>query len=166
MAPSKPLAAVALLLLLALLMVADAQPASKIDCPSACKVRCAKNWKNKMCNRMCNICCGKCNCVPSGTSQATQFRACISDFGMAKILNTGGQNLTRLAGTKGYIAPELAYTDNVTEKCDVYSLGVLVLEIFMGSHPGDFISSLSLGTKNNDLVMKATPLTPAPVENG
>ncbi|KAE8791080.1 peamaclein-like [Hordeum vulgare] len=72
MAPSKPLAAVALLLLLALLMVADAQPASKIDCPSACKARCAKNWKNKMCNRMCNICCGKCNCVPSGTSQATR----------------------------------------------------------------------------------------------
>ncbi|XP_044971126.1 MDIS1-interacting receptor like kinase 2-like [Hordeum vulgare subsp. vulgare] len=83
-----------------------------------------------------------------------EFRACISDFGMAKILNTGGQNLTRLAGTKGYIAPELAYTDNVTEKCDVYSLGVLVLEIFMGSHPGDFISSLSLGTKNNDVSMK------------
>uniref|UniRef100_A0A453GZU7 non-specific serine/threonine protein kinase n=1 Tax=Aegilops tauschii subsp. strangulata TaxID=200361 RepID=A0A453GZU7_AEGTS len=77
------------------------------------------------------------------------FRACISDFGTAKILNICDQNLTRLAGTKGYIAPELAYTENVTEKCDVYSFGVLVLELFMGSHPGDLLSSLSLATKSN-----------------
>ncbi|VAI00493.1 unnamed protein product [Triticum turgidum subsp. durum] len=78
-----------------------------------------------------------------------EFRACISDFGMAKILNIYGENLTRLAGTKGYLAPELAYTENMTEKCDVYSFGVLVLELFMGSHPGDLLSSFSLATKNN-----------------
>jgi len=78
-----------------------------------------------------------------------EFRACISDFGTAKILNIYGQNLTRLAGTKGYLAPELAYTENVTEKCDVYSFGVLVLELFIGSHPGDLLSSLSLATKNS-----------------
>ncbi|XP_037427600.1 MDIS1-interacting receptor like kinase 2-like [Triticum dicoccoides] len=82
-----------------------------------------------------------------------EFRACISDFGTAKILNIYGQNLTRLAGTKGYLAPELAYTENVTEKCDVYSFGVLVLELFMGSHPGDFLSSLSLATKNNGVCL-------------
>ncbi|VAH24323.1 unnamed protein product [Triticum turgidum subsp. durum] len=81
-----------------------------------------------------------------------EFRACISDFGTTKILC--GQNLTRLAGTKGYIAPELAYIDHVTEKCDVYSFGVLVLEIFMGSNPGDSLSSLSLGTKNNDVCLQ------------
>jgi serine/threonine protein kinase len=34
-----------------------------------------------------------------------EFRACISDFGTAKILNIDGPNLTRLAGTKGYLAP-------------------------------------------------------------
>uniref|UniRef100_A0A8R7U3L1 non-specific serine/threonine protein kinase n=2 Tax=Triticum urartu TaxID=4572 RepID=A0A8R7U3L1_TRIUA len=83
-----------------------------------------------------------------------EFRACISDFGTAKILNIYGQNLTRLAGTKGYLAPELAYTENVTEKCDVYSFGVLVLELFMGSHPGDLLSSLSLATKNNFVCMR------------
>ena len=33
------------------------------------------------------------------------FRACISDFGTAKILNIDGQNLTRVAGTRGYLAP-------------------------------------------------------------
>ena len=38
---------------------------------------------------------------------------------------------------------ELAYTMEVNEKCDVYSFGVLTLEIIMGKHPGDLISSLT-----------------------
>ncbi|CAK9141443.1 unnamed protein product [Ilex paraguariensis] len=31
----------------------------------------------------------------------------------------------------------------VTEKCDVYSFGVLVLEVLMGTHPGEVISSMN-----------------------
>jgi serine/threonine protein kinase len=34
-----------------------------------------------------------------------EFRACISDFGIAKILDVDASNCTRLAGTKGYLAP-------------------------------------------------------------
>ncbi|XP_047079108.1 tyrosine-sulfated glycopeptide receptor 1-like [Lolium rigidum] len=83
-----------------------------------------------------------------------EFRAFISDFGTAKILNVNSPNLTRLVGTKGYIAPELAYTENVTEKCDVYSFGVLVLELFMGSHPGNLLSSIYLTTNKNDVCLK------------
>jgi serine/threonine protein kinase len=49
---------------------------------------------------------------------------------------------------------ELAYTENVTEKCDVYSFGVLVLELFVGSHPGNLLSSLSLATKSNDVCLQ------------
>jgi serine/threonine protein kinase len=49
---------------------------------------------------------------------------------------------------------ELAYTENVTEKCDVYSFGVLVLELFMGSHPGKFLSSLPLATKDNEVYLQ------------
>jgi len=71
-----------------------------------------------------------------------EFKACISDFGLAKILDVNASNCTTLAGTKGYLAPELAYTTRVTEKCDVYSFGVLVLELLMGHHPGDFLSSM------------------------
>ena len=58
---------------------------------------------------------------------------------------------------------ELAYTMEVTEKCDVYSFGVLTLEILMGKHPGDFLTSSS------DMI--DTPLTkildqrlPSPVD--
>ncbi|KAF0932194.1 hypothetical protein E2562_008720 [Oryza meyeriana var. granulata] len=80
-----------------------------------------------------------------------EFRACISDFGMAKILDVKASTCTKLAGTKGYLAPELAYTTRVTEKCDVYSFGVLVFELFMGHHPGDFLSSLSTAKESTSL---------------
>ncbi|XP_035545196.1 MDIS1-interacting receptor like kinase 2-like [Juglans regia] len=72
----------------------------------------------------------------------SQCEAHVSDFGTAKILDLNSSNWTSLAGTYGYIAPELAYTMEVTEKCDVYSFGVLSLEVIMGKYPGDFISSV------------------------
>lgn len=40
------------------------------------------------------------------------------------------------------IVVELAYTMEVNEKCDAFSFGVLCLEIIMGNHPGDLISSM------------------------
>ncbi|KAM3206076.1 hypothetical protein ACQJBY_061635 [Aegilops geniculata] len=81
--------------------------------------------------------------IKSSNVLLLEFKACISDFGLAKVLDVNGSNCTNLAGTKGYLAPELAYTTRVTEKCDVYSFGVLVLELFMGHHPGDFLSSIA-----------------------
>ncbi|KAJ0780225.1 putative protein kinase RLK-Pelle-LRR-XI-1 family [Helianthus annuus] len=65
----------------------------------------------------------------------------ISDFGTARLLKPDSSNWTSFAGTFGYAAPELAYTMEVNEKCDVYSFGVLTLEIIMGKHPGDFLTS-------------------------
>ncbi|WCJ44476.1 Leucine-rich repeat receptor-like protein kinase family protein [Euphorbia peplus] len=72
----------------------------------------------------------------------TEYEAHVSDFGTAKLLSLDSSNRTVLAGTYGYVAPELAYTMEVTEKCDVYSFGVLVLEIVKGNHPRDLISVL------------------------
>ncbi|KAG4937409.1 hypothetical protein AAZX31_18G237900 [Glycine max] len=71
-----------------------------------------------------------------------EMKACLSDFGIARLLKSGSFNRTVLAGTYGYIAPELAYSDCVTQKCDVYSFGVVALEIIMGKHPGELVSSL------------------------
>ncbi|VAH12025.1 unnamed protein product [Triticum turgidum subsp. durum] len=76
----------------------------------------------------------------------TTFKAFVSDFGTARILKPDSSNWSALAGTYGYIAPELSYTSIVTEKCDVYSFGVVLLELVMGKHPRDLLDgSLSSG---------------------
>ncbi|PRQ21471.1 putative protein kinase RLK-Pelle-LRR-XI-1 family [Rosa chinensis] len=56
-----------------------------------------------------------------------EYEACVSDFGTAKFLNPDSANETTLAGTHGYVAPELAYTMEVNEKCDVYSFQLITL---------------------------------------
>ncbi|KAF8014718.1 LOW QUALITY PROTEIN: hypothetical protein BT93_H0507 [Corymbia citriodora subsp. variegata] len=69
------------------------------------------------------------------------YGAHVSDFGTARLLKPDSSNWTSLVGTLGYIAPELAYSAAVTEKCDIYSFGIVALEVILGSHPGDLISS-------------------------
>ncbi|KAI9200884.1 hypothetical protein LWI28_014519 [Acer negundo] len=78
----------------------------------------------------------------------------VSDFGTAKLMKLDSSNWTEVAGTYGYIAPELAYTMKVTEKCDVYSFGVLALEVIKGKHPGDLIPSLSSPLTRENMVLK------------
>ncbi|CDP14155.1 unnamed protein product [Coffea canephora] len=73
----------------------------------------------------------------------SQLEATLSDFGTARILELDSSNQTVIAGTFGYMAPELAYTMVVTEKSDAYSFGVVVLETLFGKHPQDFLSSFS-----------------------
>ncbi|KAM7461608.1 hypothetical protein LguiA_029729 [Lonicera macranthoides] len=82
----------------------------------------------------------------------SEYEACVSDFGTAKILKLHSSNWSALAGTYGYVAPEFAYTMKITEKCDVYSFGVLSLEVLRGKHPGDYIASLlSQSSEDNRL---------------
>nr|XP_029120200.1 MDIS1-interacting receptor like kinase 2-like [Elaeis guineensis] len=73
----------------------------------------------------------------------SDFKAYLSDFGTARILKPASSNWSTLAGTVGYAAPELSYMTKVNEKCDVYSYGIVILEVIMGRHPGDLVSSLS-----------------------
>ncbi|KAJ0048931.1 hypothetical protein Pint_16730 [Pistacia integerrima] len=80
-----------------------------------------------------------------------EYEAHVSDFGTAKLLKPDSSNWTQLAGTYGYVAPELAYTMKVTEKCDVYSFGVLALEVILGKHPGDVLALFSSSSANMNI---------------
>ncbi|GAY66094.1 hypothetical protein CUMW_245990 [Citrus unshiu] len=93
-----------------------------------------------------------------------EYEAHVADFGIAKFLKPDSSNWTEFAGTYGYVAPELAYTMKITEKCDVYSFGVLVLEVIKGKHPRDFLSSISSSSLNTDTALDEMldPRLPAP----
>nr|XP_009387279.1 PREDICTED: MDIS1-interacting receptor like kinase 2-like [Musa acuminata subsp. malaccensis] len=82
----------------------------------------------------------------------SEFKACVSDFGIARLLKLDSSNWTMLAGTRGYLAPELAYTMRVTTKCDVYSFGVVTLELLVGAYREELISILSSPSGNNVFV--------------
>ncbi|KAK3444541.1 hypothetical protein EUGRSUZ_A01352, partial [Eucalyptus grandis] len=78
----------------------------------------------------------------------------LSDFGIARLLNSSSSNWTTVARSYGYMAPKLATTMWVMNKCDVYSFGVVALEIMMGKHLGDLLSSL--------LMMKTSTISEDP----
>lgn len=52
---------------------------------------------------------------------------------------------------------ELAYTMVVTEKCDVFGFGVVALEVLMGRHPGDLLSSFNPKIMLIDLLDQRAP---------
>ncbi|KAM2685356.1 hypothetical protein EV1_046736 [Malus domestica] len=61
------------------------------------------------------------------------MRAKVADFGLMRLAPEGkGSIETRIAGTFGYLAPEYAVTGRVTTKVDVFSFGVILMELITG----------------------------------
>ncbi|KAL1220741.1 putative serine/threonine-protein kinase [Cardamine amara subsp. amara] len=68
-----------------------------------------------------------------------QWNAKVSDFGLAKLLGSESSYVTtRVMGTFGYVAPEYACTGMLNEKSDIYSFGILIMEIITGRNPVDY----------------------------
>ncbi|XP_044461082.1 putative serine/threonine-protein kinase [Mangifera indica] len=66
-----------------------------------------------------------------------EFNPKIGDFGLAKLFPDNITHITtRIAGTTGYLAPEYILGGQLTRKADVYSFGVLILEIISGRSSG------------------------------
>ncbi|KAM7469312.1 hypothetical protein LguiA_007495 [Lonicera macranthoides] len=73
------------------------------------------------------------------------FNVKISDFGLAKLIDRDqSQVLTVLKGTPGYVAPELFSGTNISVKADVFSFGIVILEIVFGRKNLDSTQSCPL----------------------
>ncbi|PNY07433.1 LRR receptor-like kinase resistance protein [Trifolium pratense] len=65
-----------------------------------------------------------------------KYEAKLSDFGLGKLLPIlDNYGLTKFHNAVGYVAPELAQSFRQSEKCDVYSFGVILLELVTGRKP-------------------------------
>lgn len=75
----------------------------------------------------------------------SEMKARVADFGLAKQSMEGQSHLTtRVAGTYGYLAPEYALYGQLTEKSDIYSFGIVILETMSGRKVLDASNSSSL----------------------
>lgn len=69
----------------------------------------------------------------------------IADFGLSRLMTAAANtNVIATAGTQGYRAPELSKLKNANTKTDVYSLGVIILELLTGKSPGEPMNGMDL----------------------
>lgn len=70
----------------------------------------------------------------------SEFNARLGDFGLARTIQERQQtyySTKEIAGTPGYMAPEIFLTGRATVETDVYAFGVLMLEVACGRKPGN-----------------------------
>ncbi|KAL6140898.1 hypothetical protein ACLB2K_059190 [Fragaria x ananassa] len=91
------------------------------------------------------------------------FEAKVADFGLAKLaLDTDTHVSTRVMGTFGYLAPEYASSGKLSDKSDVFSFGVVLLELITGHQPIDKTHSFT----DDSMVEWARPLLAQALEKG
>ncbi|XP_057468910.1 putative receptor protein kinase ZmPK1 [Actinidia eriantha] len=79
-----------------------------------------------------------CDVKPQNILLDSNYRPKVADFGLSKLINRGGghySGFSRVRGTRGYMAPEWIFNLPITSKVDVYSYGVVVLEMVTGKSP-------------------------------
>ncbi|MFS7972828.1 putative protein kinase RLK-Pelle-SD-2b family [Helianthus anomalus] len=80
-----------------------------------------------------------CDVKPHNILLDSSWNPKVADFGLSKLLERDGTHnleFTRARGTRGYMAPEWLFVNHpITSKVDVYSYGVVVLEMITGRSP-------------------------------
>jgi serine/threonine protein kinase len=76
-----------------------------------------------------------CDIKPQNILIDSDFKPKVADFGLSKLLqrnNVDDSSFSTMRGTRGYMAPEWIFNLSITSKVDVYSYGIVVLEMITG----------------------------------
>ncbi|CAJ1948202.1 unnamed protein product [Sphenostylis stenocarpa] len=79
-----------------------------------------------------------CDIKPQNILLDSDYQPKVADFGLSKLLNRNNMDnstFSRIRGTRGYMAPEWVFNLPITSKVDVYSYGIVVLEMITGRSP-------------------------------
>ncbi|KAJ1384538.1 putative serine/threonine-protein kinase [Sesbania bispinosa] len=79
-----------------------------------------------------------CDIKPENLLLDSDYQPKVADFGLSKLLNRNNldnSNFSRIRGTRGYMAPEWVFNLPITSKVDVFSYGIVVLEMITGRSP-------------------------------
>ncbi|KAF7852331.1 hypothetical protein BT93_L0889 [Corymbia citriodora subsp. variegata] len=93
-----------------------------------------------------------CDVKPQNILLDSTYQPKVADFGLSKVLKRKGLNnssFSRIRGTRGYMAPEWVYNMPITSKVDVYSYGIVLLELVTGRSPtGGGLANIEGGDEN------------------
>ena len=81
---------------------------------------------------------------PNNVMLDSDFDAHLGDFGLARMHQNDASVTTTLAGTPGYLAPEIGFIGKATPESDVYSFGMIVIEVVCGKRAKGIMDEHSL----------------------
>ncbi|XP_021820293.1 putative receptor protein kinase ZmPK1 [Prunus avium] len=97
-----------------------------------------------------------CDIKPQNILLHSNYNPKVADFGLSKLLNRGEQSnfsFSRVRGTRGYVAPEWVQNIRITSKADVYSYGIVVLEMLTGKSPAESVQAIEGGEETHEKMM-------------